>query len=80
MKPLFDLTPATEKVIEWLSGFEQKQFVGTESRLLTVFRLLNEIAHETEVDPQLRIDRLEQEKAELELENSPLEKRPDCTP
>lgn len=67
-EPLFDLTPATEKVIEWLSGFEQKQFVGTESRLLTVFRLLNEIAHETEVDPQLRIDRLEQEKAGLELE------------
>ena len=67
-EPLFDLTPATEKVIEWLSGFEQKQFVGTESRLLTVFRLLNEIAHETEVDPQLRITRLEQEKAELERE------------
>ncbi|OED46732.1 hypothetical protein ACH42_03490 [Endozoicomonas sp. (ex Bugula neritina AB1)] len=67
-EPLFDLTPATEKVIEWLSGFEQKQFVGTESRLLTVFRLLSEIAHETELDPQLKIDRLEQEKSELEQE------------
>ena len=67
-EPLFDLTPATEKVIEWISGFEQKQFVGTESRLLTVFRLLSEIAHETEADPQLKIHRLEQEKAELELE------------
>ncbi len=67
-EPLFDLTPATEKVIEWLSGFEQKQFVGTESRLLTVFRLLNEIAHETEADPQLKIDRLEQEKVALEQE------------
>ncbi len=67
-EPLFDLTPATEKVIEWLASFEQKQFVGTESRLLTVFRLLNEIAQETETDPQIRIDRLEQEKAELERE------------
>lgn len=67
-EPLFDLTPATEKVIEWLASFEQKQFVGTESRLLTVFRLLNEIAHETEADPQLKIDRLEQEKERLEQE------------
>ena len=71
-EPLFDLTPATEKVIEWLAGFEQKQFVGTESRLLTVFRLLSEIAQETETDPQSRIDRLEQEKAALELEISRL--------
>ena len=67
-EPLFDLTPSTEKVIEWLASFEQKQFVGTESRLLTVFRLLTEIAQETETDPQLRINRLEQEKAELERE------------
>ena len=67
-EPLFDLTPSTEKVIEWISGFEQKQFVGTESRLLTVFRLLSEVAKDTETDPQARIDRLEQEKAKLEQE------------
>ena len=67
-EPLFDLTPSTEKVIEWISGFEQKQFVGTESRLLTVFRLLSEVARDTETDPQQRIDRLEQEKAKLEQE------------
>lgn len=67
-EPLFDLTPSTEKVIEWISSFEHKQFVGTESRLLTVFRLLSEIAKDTETNPQLRIDRLEQEKAKLERE------------
>ena len=65
-EPLFDLTPATEKVIEWVAGFEQKQFVGTESRLLTIFRLLREIADDTETDPTLRIQQLEQEKAALE--------------
>lgn len=61
-EPLFDLTPATEKVIEWIASFEQKQFVGTESRLLTIFRLLREIADETETDPTLRITQLEQER------------------
>lgn len=65
-EPLFDLTPATEKVIEWIASFEQKQFVGTESRLLTIFRLLREIADETETDPTLRIQQLEQEKAAIE--------------
>ncbi|WP_299735525.1 DUF3375 domain-containing protein [uncultured Endozoicomonas sp.] len=65
-EPLFDLTPATEKVIEWITSFEQKQFVGTESRLLTIFRLLREIADETETDPSLRIQQLEQEKQAIE--------------
>lgn len=65
-EPLFDLTPATEKAIEWIASFEQKQFVGTESRLLTIFRLLHEIANETEADPTLRIQQLEQEKWVLE--------------
>ena len=65
-EPLFDLTPATEKVIEWIASFEQKQFVGTESRLLTIFRLLQEIADETETDPTLRIQQLEQEKQAIE--------------
>jgi hypothetical protein len=36
-EPEFDLTPASEKAIEWLRSLEQKQFIGTESQLLTVF-------------------------------------------
>src|SRR5882672_4918086 len=39
-EPHFDLTPASEKVIQWLAGFEQQQFVGAESRLKVVFDLL----------------------------------------
>ena len=36
----FDLTPATEKAIAWLAQLSERQFVGTESRLLTLFGLL----------------------------------------
>jgi len=32
----FDLTPATEKAIAWLAQLSERQFVGTESRLLTL--------------------------------------------
>src|ERR1035437_7235276 len=47
----YDLTPPTERAIDWLAGFNQRQFVGAESRLMTVFALLREIAQGTEVDP-----------------------------
>ena len=40
----YDLTPPTERAIDWLAGFNQRQFVGAESRLMTVFALLREIA------------------------------------
>ena len=64
----FDLTPASEKVIAWLAAFAPSQFVGTESRLLTIFRLLREIVKEAMVDPQAEIQRLEEEKVRIEAE------------
>ncbi|EAR21570.1 DUF3375 family protein [Nitrococcus mobilis] len=54
-EPCFDITPATEQAIQWLAGLEQQQFVGTESRLLTVFDLLRQIVQGTETDPETRI-------------------------
>lgn len=67
-EPQYDLTPATEKAIDWLRTFEQRQFVGTESRLLTVFQLLRDIVQATETDPQARINELEKRRAEIDLE------------
>jgi hypothetical protein len=68
----FDLTPASEKVIEWLAAFAPSRFIGTESRLLTVFRLLREIVKEAKVDPEAEIRHLEQEKSRIERELSAL--------
>ena len=59
-EPHFDLTPAAERAIDWLAGLEQRRFVGTESRLMTVFELLRQLAEGTETD------RLELGIAELE--------------
>jgi flagellar motility protein MotE (MotC chaperone) len=69
-EPHFDLTPATEKVIGWLESLTQRAFVGTESRLMTVFELLKQIAEGSETDPQLRIAELEKRKAEIDDEIS----------
>lgn len=64
----FDLTPSSEKSIEWLRSLEQKQFIGTESRLLTVFELLESILKTTQTDPQQRISELEKQKIEIDAE------------
>lgn len=60
--PQMDLTPGAEKAIEWLQTLQPRQFVGTESRLLTLYRLLQEIVQNTEEDPEVRIAELEQQK------------------
>ena len=67
-EPHFDLTPATEKALAWLAGLRQRQFVGTESRLITVFELLRQIVQGTQVDPKARIAELEKRQAEIAAE------------
>ena len=64
----FDLTPAAEKAIEWLTELEQKHFIGTESRLLTIFELLNQIVQGAETDPEARIAELEKRRADIDAE------------
>lgn len=64
----FDLTPATEKAIAWLASLGARSFVGTESRLLVLFALLEQIASGTEADPALRAAELRRKRAELDAE------------
>lgn len=67
-EPHFDLTSAAEKAIDWLLSLRQRQFVGTESRLMTVFELLRQMAEGTETDPETRIAELERRKGRIEAE------------
>ncbi|MDZ4126845.1 MAG: DUF3375 domain-containing protein [Hydrogenophaga sp.] len=64
----FDLTPATEKAIAWLGSLTERAFVGTESRLLTLFALLEQISAGTEIDPIKRVDDLRKKRDELDVE------------
>lgn len=67
-EPFFDLTPATEKAIAWLGSLTERAFVGTESRLLTLFELLKQISEGSETDPETRIAELEKRRTELDAE------------
>jgi len=64
----FDLTPATEKTIAWLRSLTERPFVGTESRLLTLFALLEQISAGTEADPIKRVAELRKKRDELDAE------------
>lgn len=64
----FDLTPATEKAIAWLVSLTERPFVGTESRLLTLFALLEQISAGTEADPIKRVEDLRKKRDELDAE------------
>jgi len=46
----------------------EREFVGTESRLNTVFELLRQIVHGTETDPAARIEELTRRKRQVEEE------------
>jgi flagellar motility protein MotE (MotC chaperone) len=64
----FDLTPATEKAIAWLDGLAERSFVGTESRLLTLFDLLRQLSEGVEQDPQSRLEELQKRRDVIDAE------------
>lgn len=64
----FDLTPSTEKAIAWLAQLSERQFVGTESRLLTLFDLLKQMNEGSEADPAKRIAELHRKRDDIDAE------------
>lgn len=67
-EPHFDLTPATEKALTWLESLTERSFIGTESRLLTLFELLRQMNEGSQEDPQLRIAELQKRRDEINAE------------
>jgi len=72
----FDLSPAAEKAVDWIGKLEQRQFVGTESRLQNLLEQLQQLIQLTETDPQVRIQELRQQQAALEQQIAELERQP----
>lgn len=67
-EPHFDLTPATEKAVAWLGTLSERTFVGTESRLLTLFELLKQMTEGSETDPRARVAELQKRRNEIDAE------------
>ncbi len=67
-EPYFDLTPATEKVRHWLDSLTGRTFIGTESRLLTLFELLRQMVLGAETDAATRIEALQRERDAIDAQ------------
>jgi hypothetical protein len=67
-EPVFEMTPGTEKALDWIRDLDRKEFIGTESRLLHIFSMLKEIVSKSLEDPEERIADLEKQKQQIEQE------------
>jgi hypothetical protein len=67
-EPRFDLTAATEKALAWLGALSERSFVGAESRLLTLFSLLEQMTEGSETDPAVRVGELRRRRDEIDAE------------
>ncbi|MAU01173.1 MAG: hypothetical protein CL608_28855 [Anaerolineaceae bacterium] len=66
--PVYELTPDSERAIAWVEDLQKSEFVGTESRFLRIFDLLQEIVIYGTVDVATRLEQLEKEKAEIQAQ------------
>jgi hypothetical protein len=73
-EPHFDVTPSAESAVSWVAGLETRQFVGTESRLNTIFELLRQLVDGTQTDPDVRAARLQKRRAAIDAEISEIRK------
>lgn len=66
--PVYELTPDSERAIAWVEDLQKSEFVGTESRFLRIFDLLQEIVIYGTEDVATRLAQLEKEKTEIEAQ------------
>jgi hypothetical protein len=82
--PEIDLTPDAEKALRWLENLQPRTFIGTESRLLTIFQLLKDLNQKIETDSEKILEDLRRQKKEIEDQIEKFQKngkaeRPDAT-
>ncbi|RRR65733.1 MAG: DUF3375 domain-containing protein [Candidatus Viridilinea halotolerans] len=65
-----ELTADAERALAWVEELYRREFVGTESRFLAIFQLLEEVVVRSSADVEQRLAQLEQERAALEAEMS----------
>lgn len=62
----YELSSHSSKVIDWVSGLKQEEYVGTESKFKSIITQLKELAEYTNDDKEKRLQLLEDKKLEIE--------------
>jgi hypothetical protein len=63
-----ELTADAERAISWVEELYRREFVGAESRFLSIFNLLEEIVARSTEDVEQRVAQLAQERAAIDAE------------
>ncbi len=67
-EPMTELTADTERALEWMQNLEKREFVGTQSRFLSIYESMKRIADQTEDNPESRLLFLKEQRKKLEDE------------
>jgi len=65
-EPIYELTPYTQKALEFLQSLEKNEFVGSRSKFNIVFELLEELIFETNLSDEERIATLVKQKKDID--------------
>ena len=66
--PHYDLAPSVERALLWVDDLRPRAFIGTESRLNTIFELLRQMVYGADTDPEHRLVDLRRRRAEIDEE------------
>ncbi len=62
----YELSSHSSKVIDWLTGLKQEEYIGTESKFKSIISQLRELVEYTNEDREKRMQMLEDKKMEIE--------------
>lgn len=65
---LYELTPESEKALQWLDLLAKREFVGTESRLKDIVNKMRDLVENSHDDPDLRIQELQRRRIRIDAE------------
>lgn len=72
-EPVFELTTAAERVMQWVEDLHSKPFISAESRLELIFRNIEEIVLFSTSDAEKRVEALRAQQAELQAQIDSIE-------
>ncbi len=73
-EPQTELSYEVSSAISWLRSMGSQDFVGTESRVSSLFQMIDKLASYSDPDPKTRIAKLERDRESLDQEISQIKK------
>jgi len=74
---IYELTPYTQKALEFIESLEKKEFVGSRSKFNIIFELLEELEFETNLSDKQRIEELESQKRKIDRQIKAIKNKQD---